>query len=200
MFCTICLEDIADFSIKKVLRPCKHAFHPACINQWRKGTCPNCRARVGAITDPNLIRLLELLSIDPEDFQNLIDDFQNSIIENTVKVLLIVLPCLFVVEGICLGSIDWAPREMLLMMVAMSSWAMITVPLVHDRVFFVFVLMALQVSRILTVLIVSLVMFSIMRRTPRAMMLKVVFDVLVCLMARHLVLIYVWMNYPTEII
>lgn len=44
--CTICFEKI-ESSGKKIdcvtTLPCNHEFHSACIEQWKFGTCPNCR-------------------------------------------------------------------------------------------------------------------------------------------------------------
>ena len=44
--CVICLEDIKDGEIAKVLPECAHVFHRACIDLWfRKNmVCPICRA------------------------------------------------------------------------------------------------------------------------------------------------------------
>lgn len=44
MQCTICLEDVVDNN--KTTLKCNHVFHTACIEQWQRNTCPNCRRRV----------------------------------------------------------------------------------------------------------------------------------------------------------
>ncbi|XP_010238976.1 RING-H2 finger protein ATL18 [Brachypodium distachyon] len=45
--CPVCLCDFADGEVVRVLPPCMHYFHAACVGEWlRKGhtTCPLCRA------------------------------------------------------------------------------------------------------------------------------------------------------------
>lgn len=41
--CSICLEEFKTNNICYQL-PCKHLFHTKCLRQWKKETCPNCRA------------------------------------------------------------------------------------------------------------------------------------------------------------
>jgi hypothetical protein len=48
--CTICLEDITPPQVA-ILRPCRHVFHPTCIDEWlsyhsQDNTCPFCRSHV----------------------------------------------------------------------------------------------------------------------------------------------------------
>ena len=44
--CSVCLADLADGEAVRVLQPCMHYFHPACVEEWlrNKATCPLCRA------------------------------------------------------------------------------------------------------------------------------------------------------------
>ncbi|PUZ45889.1 hypothetical protein GQ55_8G260300 [Panicum hallii var. hallii] len=44
--CSVCLADLADGEAVRVLQPCMHYFHPACVEQWlrKSATCPICRA------------------------------------------------------------------------------------------------------------------------------------------------------------
>ncbi|RLM69742.1 E3 ubiquitin-protein ligase EL5-like [Panicum miliaceum] len=44
--CSVCLADLADGEAVRVLQPCMHYFHPACVEQWlrKSATCPLCRA------------------------------------------------------------------------------------------------------------------------------------------------------------
>lgn len=44
MVCSICLSDIED-NEKTRLSTCKHEFHSACIERWKRiaETCPLCR-------------------------------------------------------------------------------------------------------------------------------------------------------------
>lgn len=53
--CVICLEDIKDGEICRVLPECSHVFHKACVGLWlmKKRVCPICRLRVKD-TVPNL--------------------------------------------------------------------------------------------------------------------------------------------------
>ncbi|KAJ9698411.1 hypothetical protein PVL29_007480 [Vitis rotundifolia] len=53
--CVICLEDIKDGEICRVLPECSHVFHKACVGSWlmKKRVCPICRLRVKD-TVPNL--------------------------------------------------------------------------------------------------------------------------------------------------
>lgn len=46
--CVICLEDIKDGEICRVLPECSHVFHKACVGLWlmKKRVCPICRLRV----------------------------------------------------------------------------------------------------------------------------------------------------------
>ena len=47
--CSICKEDYT-LDIDLTVLPCKHEFHPACVNQWLaiNKTCPLCRASITA--------------------------------------------------------------------------------------------------------------------------------------------------------
>jgi hypothetical protein len=44
--CPVCLSDLADGETVRVLPPCMHYFHPACVGEWLHShdTCPVCRA------------------------------------------------------------------------------------------------------------------------------------------------------------
>ncbi|CAL4982463.1 unnamed protein product [Urochloa decumbens] len=45
--CSVCLGDLVDDGeALKMLMPCKHCFHTACVDQWlrKNATCPICRA------------------------------------------------------------------------------------------------------------------------------------------------------------
>ncbi|CAO2150471.1 unnamed protein product [Urochloa humidicola] len=45
--CSVCLGELAeDGEALKMLMPCKHYFHAACVDQWlrKRATCPICRA------------------------------------------------------------------------------------------------------------------------------------------------------------
>ncbi|CAN6373767.1 unnamed protein product [Urochloa humidicola] len=47
--CSVCLGELAeDGQALKMLMPCKHYFHAACVDQWlrksKRATCPICRA------------------------------------------------------------------------------------------------------------------------------------------------------------
>ncbi|CAM0149569.1 unnamed protein product [Urochloa decumbens] len=45
--CSVCLGDLVDDGeALKMLMPCKHCFHAACVDQWlrKSATCPICRA------------------------------------------------------------------------------------------------------------------------------------------------------------
>ena len=47
--CTICMSEFENDETVKIL-PCKHYFHPACIQEWltiHNHTCPVCRADCG---------------------------------------------------------------------------------------------------------------------------------------------------------
>jgi len=63
MSCAICLEEIT--ADETVLNPCGHSFHTACIDQWRRGTCPVCRGRAVNLVDDSyvLISIAEALML-----------------------------------------------------------------------------------------------------------------------------------------
>ncbi|OEL38979.1 hypothetical protein BAE44_0000002 [Dichanthelium oligosanthes] len=44
--CSVCLAELADGEAVRVLMPCLHYFHPACVEWWlrKSATCPLCRA------------------------------------------------------------------------------------------------------------------------------------------------------------
>ena len=42
--CSICLEEITHATI--AITKCKHVFHKCCLNNWKKSTCPMCRANI----------------------------------------------------------------------------------------------------------------------------------------------------------
>jgi hypothetical protein len=44
--CPVCLSELADGDMVRVLMVCKHCFHTACIEPWLRehDTCPLCRA------------------------------------------------------------------------------------------------------------------------------------------------------------
>ena len=48
--CSICTEPLVQGDVVRVLMPCNHNFHVACIQPWLQDhdTCPNCRGRVAA--------------------------------------------------------------------------------------------------------------------------------------------------------
>ncbi|GJM92591.1 hypothetical protein PR202_ga09072 [Eleusine coracana subsp. coracana] len=50
--CAVCMEALAAGS-SALVTPCGHAYHARCVAPWlrAKGTCPLCRARVGAADD-----------------------------------------------------------------------------------------------------------------------------------------------------
>ncbi|KAL0908849.1 hypothetical protein M5K25_023360 [Dendrobium thyrsiflorum] len=46
--CAICLADLADGELGRLLPQCNHGFHQSCIDEWFlvNSTCPTCRSRV----------------------------------------------------------------------------------------------------------------------------------------------------------
>ncbi|XP_066342376.1 RING-H2 finger protein ATL39-like [Miscanthus floridulus] len=44
--CGVCLAELADGEVLRVLPACMHYFHAACVGEWLRGhdTCPLCRA------------------------------------------------------------------------------------------------------------------------------------------------------------
>lgn len=55
--CVICLEDIKDGEIVRVLTVCGHLFHKTCIDLWLKKqfVCPICRVQLRLQLHPHLI-------------------------------------------------------------------------------------------------------------------------------------------------
>lgn len=55
--CVICLEDIKDGEIVRVLTVCGHLFHKTCIDLWLKKqfVCPICRVQLQLHLHPHLI-------------------------------------------------------------------------------------------------------------------------------------------------
>ncbi|CAO2153102.1 unnamed protein product [Urochloa humidicola] len=51
--CGVCLSELADGEVIRVLPPCMHYFHAACVGEWlsRHATCPLCRAPLAAAGD-----------------------------------------------------------------------------------------------------------------------------------------------------
>lgn len=54
--CSVCMSELADGDMVRVLMVCKHCFHTACIEPWLYGhdTCPLCRAPTTAKGGPNM--------------------------------------------------------------------------------------------------------------------------------------------------
>lgn len=54
--CSVCLTELADGDMVRVLMVCTHCFHTACIEPWlrERDTCPLCRAPTTAKADRNL--------------------------------------------------------------------------------------------------------------------------------------------------
>ena len=52
--CSICLAEL-DWMYENIdeIRPCGHAFHRDCLNEWmeRDNTCPNCRGNIEGIIE-----------------------------------------------------------------------------------------------------------------------------------------------------
>ncbi|CAN6382163.1 unnamed protein product [Urochloa humidicola] len=48
--CSVCLAELEDGEALKMLIPCKHYFHTACVDEWlrKSATCPICRAPAAA--------------------------------------------------------------------------------------------------------------------------------------------------------
>eukprot|EP01018_Ginkgo_biloba_P027745 Gb_41046 [translate_table: standard] len=48
LHCSVCLSNISEGEVFRILPDCRHHFHLGCIDQWlsRHGSCPNCRKRV----------------------------------------------------------------------------------------------------------------------------------------------------------
>ncbi|CAO1940219.1 unnamed protein product [Urochloa humidicola] len=48
--CSVCLAELEDGEALKMLMPCMHYFHTACLDEWlrKSATCPICRAPAAA--------------------------------------------------------------------------------------------------------------------------------------------------------
>ncbi|CAN6201433.1 unnamed protein product [Urochloa humidicola] len=55
--CVVCLQELEDGDVVRVLPPCRHFFHGGCIDAWLRAhsSCPVCRAH----PDPERARLME---------------------------------------------------------------------------------------------------------------------------------------------
>ncbi|CAN6382164.1 unnamed protein product [Urochloa humidicola] len=51
--CGVCLSELADGEVIRVLPACMHYFHAACVGEWfsAHATCPLCRAPLAAAAD-----------------------------------------------------------------------------------------------------------------------------------------------------
>uniref|UniRef100_A0A0E0HA22 RING-type E3 ubiquitin transferase n=1 Tax=Oryza nivara TaxID=4536 RepID=A0A0E0HA22_ORYNI len=51
--CAVCLGEMEDGELGRLLPACRHVFHAECIDRWLalSSTCPVCRAAVGAAED-----------------------------------------------------------------------------------------------------------------------------------------------------
>lgn len=51
--CAVCLGEMVDGELGRLLPACRHVFHAECIDTWLavSSTCPVCRAAVGAAED-----------------------------------------------------------------------------------------------------------------------------------------------------
>lgn len=51
--CAVCLGEMEDGELGRLLPACRHVFHAECIDTWLavSSTCPVCRAAVGAAED-----------------------------------------------------------------------------------------------------------------------------------------------------
>ena len=52
--CAICLAEFAPGDEVRVLPPCAHAFHAACVDTWlaAHASCPSCRATIVSVVSP----------------------------------------------------------------------------------------------------------------------------------------------------
>ncbi|PUZ60423.1 hypothetical protein GQ55_4G124700 [Panicum hallii var. hallii] len=61
--CVVCLQELEDGDVVRVLPPCRHFFHGRCIDAWlcAQSSCPVCRAHL----EPERARLMEGLVSPP---------------------------------------------------------------------------------------------------------------------------------------
>lgn len=61
--CAVCLGELEDQELVRLLPNCRHTFHVACIDKWfvAHASCPVCRAPITE-TETHIMYLLELLS------------------------------------------------------------------------------------------------------------------------------------------
>uniref|UniRef100_A0A0E0PYR2 RING-type E3 ubiquitin transferase n=1 Tax=Oryza rufipogon TaxID=4529 RepID=A0A0E0PYR2_ORYRU len=61
--CVVCLQELADGDVVRVLPACRHFFHGGCIDLWLRAhsTCPVCRAH----PEPDGVRLSDVVVVSP---------------------------------------------------------------------------------------------------------------------------------------
>nr|XP_009801626.1 PREDICTED: RING-H2 finger protein ATL52-like [Nicotiana sylvestris] len=67
--CSICLGELEDEEMVRLLPNCRHAFHVPCIDQWFvvHASCPVCRS---SVTETHVMYLLDLLLVSEINHEN----------------------------------------------------------------------------------------------------------------------------------